>query len=195
MIYLITVNRFHTSFPHNGFDVWKLWLDVSLSRMFTVVPEYRSTRKRLCSLYVRITGSQIPCGIGTLQFVKEPERLRSVNTCYCTPFQNRCKSVLKSLPRAQASGGGAGGGGGGIWTARHGRHPPNPRGIALKFFQKSSPICPNTTGCQPSTAVNHPRLSTIHGCQPSTAVNVPKPAITAIIALSYFSFRANLTAF
>lgn len=27
------------------------------------------------------------------------------------------------------------------------------------------------------------------------AVNVPKPAITAIIALSYFSFRANLTTF
>ena len=146
-------------------------LDVSLSRMFTVVPEYRSVCKRQCSLYVQITGSQIPRGIGTIQFVKEPELLRYVNTCYYIPFQNRCKSVLKSLLRAQVSGGGgAGGEGGGTWTARHGRHPPSPRSIALKFFRKSSPFCPNTTGCQPSPAVN-----------------VPKHAI---IALSYFTLQA-----
>ena len=62
---------------------------------------------------------------------------------------------------------------GGLWTG--GGAPPCaiPRSIALKFSRKSSPICPNTAGCQPSMAVN-----------------VPKPEITAIIALSYFSFRA-----
>ena len=43
-----------------------------------------------------------------------------------------------------------GGRGGAVWTARHGRHPPIPRSIALKFFRKSSPICPNTPGCQRS---------------------------------------------
>ena len=68
-------------------------------------------------------------------------------------------------------GGRSGGEGvGGLWTGGGVPPCPIPRGIALKFFQKSSPICPNTAGCQPSPAVN-----------------VPKHAI---IALSYFSFRA-----
>ena len=78
--------------------------------------------------------------------------------------------------RGAGARGGARGGGevvGGLWTG--GGVPPCaiPRSIALKFSRFSRPICPNTPGCQPPPAVN-----------------VPKLAITAIIALSYFSFRA-----
>ena len=129
-------------------------LDVSLSRMFTVVPVKQIVHRRMSYTY-RSRAVRSHAGSGLLQFVKEPELLRSVNTCYCTPFQNRCKSVLKSLPRAQASGGGAGGGGGAVWTARHGRHPPSPRGIALKFFRFSRPFCPNISGCQRSKTCNN----------------------------------------
>ena len=39
---------------------------------------------------------------------------------------------------------------GGLWTGGGAPTPAISRGIALKFFRKSSPICPNTPGCQPS---------------------------------------------
>ena len=146
---------------------------MSLSYMFTVVPEYRSTRKRRCSLYMRITSSQIPCGIGT---ITDCERTGAVELrqhlllyTFSKPLQVCFEVSTQSAGERRRGGGRVGG----IWTARHGRHPPSPRGIALKFFRFSRPFCPN-----------------ISGCQPSMAVNVPKPAITAIIALSYFSFRA-----
>ena len=38
---------------------------------------------------------------------------------------------------------------GGLWTGGGAPPPAIPRSIALKFFRKSSPICPNTPSCQP----------------------------------------------
>ena len=153
----------------------KRWLklDVSLSRMFTVVPEYRSTCKRQCSLYVWITDSQIPCGIGTITTVCKRTgavelRQHLLLYAFSKPLQV-CFEVSTQSAGERRRGGA--GGVGAVWTARHGRHPPSPRGIALKFFRFSRPFCPNISGCQPSMAVNHPWLSTIHGCQRSKTCN------------------------
>ena len=44
---------------------------------------------------------------------------------------------------------------GGLWTGGGAPTPAIPRSIALKFFQKSSPICPNTPSCQRSKTCNN----------------------------------------
>ena len=67
------------------------------------------------------------------------------------PFQV-CFEVSTQSAGERRRGGGEGGA---VWTARHGRHPPSPRSIALKFSRKSSPICPNTSGCQRSKTCNN----------------------------------------
>ena len=127
--------------------MWKLW--------FGRVPfPYVYSRARKADLHASVN---VPCtyrsravrshvGSGLLQFVKEPERLALRQHLLLYTFS---KPLQVCFEVSTQSAGERRRGGGGLWTARHGRHPPSPRSIALKFSRKSSPICPNTPSCQP----------------------------------------------
>ena len=125
--------------------MWKLW--------FRRVPfPYVYSRARKADLHASVN---VPCtcgswavrshvGSGLLQFVKELLfQATPLLYTFSKPFQVCFEVSTQSAGERRR-------GGGGLWTARHGRHPPSPRSIALKFFRKSSPICPNA-----------PQLSTI----------------------------------
>ena len=79
---------------------------------------------------------------------------------------------------------------GGLWTGGGVPPPAIPRSIALKFFQKSGPICPNTPGCQRS-----PKKYLNRGLTYPTRLRYTEPVNKSSVALTAsFTGTAERTA-